>query len=185
MRSASSIHRGGPREPEHRCPAPSNRGTRRAGARRCKLPATRMTARGRSLIADGLVRSTRKRGHALSTLTHTRRDLALLTRSTPDAVKSWTPRCRTCASRTGGSATNPGLACSWPLGCWRAPTGRSHGVVPARLTKAGRAALRADPPKPASHGHAGPHHPDRPQGAVGGAGPDPGTTMPGYPAARL
>jgi hypothetical protein len=79
MRSASSIHRGGPREPEHRCPAPSNRGTRRAGARRCKLPATRMTARGRRLIADGLVRSTRKRGHALSTLTLTRRDLALLT----------------------------------------------------------------------------------------------------------
>jgi hypothetical protein len=135
MRSASSIHRGGPREPEHRCPAPSNRGTRRAGARRCKLPATRMTARGRRLIADGLVRSTRTRGHALSTLTHTRRDLALLTRSTPDAVRSWTPRCRTCASTTGGSATNPGLACSWPLGCWRAPTGRSHGVVAARLPR--------------------------------------------------
>jgi hypothetical protein len=38
-----------------------------------------MTARGRSLIADGLVRSTRKRGHAMSTLTLTRRDLALLT----------------------------------------------------------------------------------------------------------
>jgi hypothetical protein len=57
--------------------------------------------------------------------------------------------------------------------------------VAARLTKAGRAALRADPPKPASHGHAGPHHPDRPQGAVGGAGPDPGTTMPGYPSGTV
>ena len=104
-----------------------------------------MTARGRSLIADGLVRSTRKRGHALSTLTHTRRDLALLT-----AIAG---RCQVVDPTVPDLRVDGRWFCDQPrarvlmaAGLLAGPTGRSHGVVPARLTKAGRAALRADPP---------------------------------------
>ena len=105
-----------------------------------------MTARGRRLIADGLVRSTRKRGHAMSTLTHTRRDLALLT-----AIDAG--RCQVVDPTVPDLRVDDRWFCDQPrarvlmaAGLLAGPTGRSHGVVAARLTKAGRAALRADPP---------------------------------------
>jgi hypothetical protein len=81
----------------------------------------------------------------------------------PDAVRSWTPRCRTCASTTGGSATNPGLACSWPLGCWRArPAVARRRARPADQGRPGRA-----PRRPTINGLPWPRWPTPPRSTAG------------------
>jgi hypothetical protein len=185
MRSASSIHRGGPREPEHRCPAPSNRGTRRAGARRCMLPATRMTARGRRLIADGLVRSTRKRGHALSTLTLTRRDLAPLT-----AIDAG--RCPVVDPTVPDLRVDDRWFCDQPRARVLMAAGLLAGpdrpfarrrARPADQGRPGRA-----PRRPTITGLPWPRWPTPPRSTAGRcrrSGPRPGTTMPGYPSGTV
>jgi hypothetical protein len=82
----------------------------------------------------------------MSTLTLTRRDLALLT-----AIDAG--RCQVVDPTVPDLRVDDRWFCDQPRArvlmaarLLAGPTGRSHGVVPARLTKAGRAALRADPP---------------------------------------
>ena len=82
----------------------------------------------------------------MSTLTLTRRDLALLT-----AIDAG--RCQVADPTVPDLRVDGRWFCDQPrarvlmaAGLLAGPTGRSRGVVPARLTKAGRAALRADPP---------------------------------------
>jgi hypothetical protein len=74
----------------------------------------------------------------MSTLTLTRRDLALLT-----AIDAG--RCQVVDPTVPGLRVDGRWFCDQPrarvlmaAGLLAGPTGRSHGVVPARLTKAGR-----------------------------------------------